>query len=110
MLPHFLSVKRDIREINSDRRLEYSLDLVKILNHNEDNAGAQLTMIVPNTSANLTHSQYVYTPARAMMRDRTNYAKPLEFHGFRFVDPKLLDSLIFSNIQIPQPGQPSQLT
>lgn len=58
MLPPFLFVERDIRDSNPDRRLEYSLDLVKILDQNENNAGAQLTMTVPNTSTNLTSSQY----------------------------------------------------
>lgn len=45
-----------------------------------------------------------------MMRDSANYAKPREFHNFRFVDPKLLETLYFSNFQIPQLEQPSQLT
>jgi hypothetical protein len=45
-----------------------------------------------------------------MMRDAANYAKPLEFHGFRFVDPTLLVTLDSSNFQIPAPGKPTQLT
>lgn len=53
---------------------------------------------------------WVCTPARAMMRDPSNYVKPEEFHGFRFVDPTLLSSLDASRFQVPQPGQPSQLT
>lgn len=54
--------------------------------------------------------EWVCTPARAMMRDPSNYVKPLEFHGFRFVDPKILETLDVSHFQVPQPGQSSQLT
>lgn len=54
--------------------------------------------------------EWVCTPAQAMMKDPARYIAPQEFHGFRFVDPKLLGSLGGSKCQISQPGEPTQFT
>ena len=51
---------------------------------------------------------WVCTPPHAMMRDPINYAKPLEFHGFRFVDPSLLH--IDGSIKYEELDKPSQFT
>ena len=44
------------------------------------------------------------------MNDPANYPEPEEFHGFRFVEPELLESISSGEFQIPQPGKPSRLT
>ncbi|EGD92510.1 hypothetical protein TESG_00083 [Trichophyton tonsurans CBS 112818] len=50
------------------------------------------------------------TPQRAMARDPANFEKPLEFHGFRFVDPRVLAGLEQPGFNIPDSAKPSQLT
>ncbi|KAI9644960.1 hypothetical protein NHQ30_006995 [Ciborinia camelliae] len=55
--------------------------------------------------------EWICTPVRAMMRDAANYAEPLEFHGFRFVNLNILEGLNdLSNFQVPKPAKPSELT
>ena len=50
------------------------------------------------------------TPVRAMMQNPDHYPQPLEFKGFRFVDPELLNNANFPSFKFPQPQGPSKLT
>ncbi|EZF23054.1 hypothetical protein H112_04207 [Trichophyton rubrum D6] len=50
------------------------------------------------------------TPQRAMARDPAYFEKPLDFHGFRFVDPRVLAGLEQPGFNIPETAKPSQLT
>ena len=53
---------------------------------------------------------WLCTPVRAMMQNPEHYPQPLEFNGFRFADPALLDNAISPAFKFPQPGGPSKLT
>ncbi|KAI1194760.1 cytochrome P450 [Nemania serpens] len=59
--------------------------------------------------------QWICTAARDMNLDPSNYAQATEFHGFRFVEPSILESALSQqrvpprdNFQVPAPGKPSQ--
>lgn len=56
--------------------------------------------------------EWICTPPRAMMRDAANYAKPLEFHGFRHVEPSILESqnMAAGAFASPQPEKAAPLT
>lgn len=45
-----------------------------------------------------------------MARDPAYFEKPLDFHGFRFVDPRVLAGLEQPGFNIPETAKPSQLT
>ena len=49
-----LLVVFEVRARNRERNIGYKLDLMKKLFQHDERAGAQLTMMVPNTSAALT--------------------------------------------------------
>lgn len=86
-------VNRSIRPLVSSRRLA-------------------LTPFELSNGAKVEPGEWVCTPLRAMNRDPAKYSKPDDFHGFRFVDPNLLERIESpsSGFQIPEPGQPSDLT
>jgi cytochrome P450 len=49
------------------------------------------------------------TPVRAIMQDEHYYPSPLDFNGFRFVDPELLVGAAAGVNKVMQP-EPSKLT
>lgn len=54
---------------------------------------------------------WLCTPLKPMMRDARNYALPLEFHGFRHVDPATLASLDnLGSFESPEPAKASLIT
>lgn len=55
--------------------------------------------------------EWVCTPPKAMSRDPKYYSQPLEFHGFRFVAPDILDEKFATAVSpAPKPSQESKLT
>lgn len=56
----------------------------------------------------LNVGDWACTPVRAIMQDPEHYPRPLEFNGFRFVDPRHIDRENIAN-SLLQP-QPSKLT
>ncbi|KAJ3579133.1 hypothetical protein NPX13_g1438 [Xylaria arbuscula] len=54
--------------------------------------------------------EWVCTPPKAMAADPTYYADPLEFHGFRFVKPELLNEQLTKAFRAAKPKRESQLT
>ena len=55
--------------------------------------------------------EWICTAPRGMMSDARYYTDPLQFQGFRFVDPKLLDKQLsaVSGHRVPQQA-PSSFT
>ncbi|EHL02729.1 putative Ent-kaurene oxidase [Glarea lozoyensis 74030] len=52
--------------------------------------------------------EWVCTAPKAMHRDQVYWAKPLDFHGFRFVEPKLYDTILSATqFEVPEPGKQS---
>lgn len=54
--------------------------------------------------------EWICTPAGAMMRDPAKYERPLEFQGFRHVDPKVLDGITSGSLGIVPSQRASHLT
>ena len=52
---------------------------------------------------------WVCTPVRAMMQNPEHYPEPLEFRGFRFVDPAILNEDMPPKSQSAQPTRASKL-
>jgi cytochrome P450 len=52
--------------------------------------------------------EWVCTAPKAMHRDPKYWAKPLDFHGFRFVEPTLYDAILSATqFEVPEPGKQS---
>ncbi|KAF2177798.1 cytochrome P450 [Zopfia rhizophila CBS 207.26] len=56
----------------------------------------------------LNVGDWACTPVRAIMQDPRHYPSPLDFNGFRFADPAILDPETSSKFRFPQPS-PSRL-
>lgn len=58
--------------------------------------------------------QWVCSPLAGMSLDPKNFVRPDEFHGFRFVQPDVLENALEAtpprNFQIPEGQTPSQFT
>jgi hypothetical protein len=58
----------------------------------------------------LNVGDWACVPVQVMMRNPDFYPEPLQFHGFRFVDWKVLDDAGLTTFKMPQPEGPSNLT
>ncbi|TGO16642.1 hypothetical protein BPAE_0481g00020 [Botrytis paeoniae] len=79
-----------------------------------DNLSTRRKALEPFTLSDgtiIAKDHWICTPLKPMMRDARNYARPLEFHGFRHVDAATL--LAVSNtgsFQSPEPEKASPIT
>lgn len=58
--------------------------------------------------------EWVCSPLAGMSLDPNNFARPDEFHGFRFVQPDVLETALEAtpphDFQVPEGQRPSQFT
>lgn len=71
-------------------------------------------ILTPFTLADGTRlhvGDWICTPHQAIMQERTHYPHPLEFNGFRFVDPAILNADLKAAAinNVMQPDGPSKL-